>query len=82
MVKWLRLRPLTAATRVRIPVESPQKDICFSDVFLCYAENTSEQYSLQDKSAHNEIRDFYAHMALTHESRFARYFCHYSGNIA
>ena len=23
MVKWLRLRPLTAATRVRIPVESP-----------------------------------------------------------
>ena len=38
--------------------------------------------SAQDKSAHNEIRDFYAHMALTHERRFARCFCRYSGNIA
>ena len=82
MVKRLRLRPLTAATRVRIPVESPQKDICFSDVFLCYAENTSERYFLQDKSAHNEIRDFYAHMALTHERHFARCFCRDSVNIA
>ena len=26
----------------------------------------------KDKSAHNEIRDFYAHMALTDERRFAR----------
>ena len=34
-----------------------------------------------DKSAHNEIRDFYAHMALTHKRRFARCFCRYSGNI-
>ena len=34
-----------------------------------------------DKSAHNEIRDFYAHMALTHERRFERCFCRYSGNI-
>ena len=82
MVKRLRLRPLTAATRVRIPVESPQKDICFSDVFLCPAGNTSERYFLQDKSAHNEIRDFYAHMALTHERHFARCFCRDSGNIA
>ena len=39
------------------------------------------QYFLQDKSAHNEIRDFYAHMALTHERRFARCFCRDSGNI-
>jgi len=39
------------------------------------------QYFLQDKSAHNEIRDLYAHMALTHERRFARCFCRYSGNI-
>ena len=31
---------------------------------------------------HNEIRDFYAHMALTHERHFARCFCRYSGNIA
>ena len=31
---------------------------------------------------HNEIRDFYAHMALTHERRFARCFCRDSGNIA
>ena len=36
----------------------------------------------KDKSAHNEIRDFYTHMALTHERHFARYFCRYSGNIA
>ena len=35
-----------------------------------------------DKSAHHEIRDFYAHMALIHERRFARYFCRYIGNIA
>ena len=35
-----------------------------------------------DKSAHNEIRDFYAHMALTYERRFERCFCRYSGNIA
>gem|GEM_PF-5645553 len=35
-----------------------------------------------DKSAHSEIRDFYAHMALTHERHFARCFCRYSGNIA
>ncbi len=27
MVKRLRLRPLTAATRVRIPIESPQKNL-------------------------------------------------------
>ena len=27
---------------------------------------------------HNEIRDFYAHMPLTHERRFARCFCRYS----
>ena len=46
--------------------------------------DTSLQYgcSCWDKSAHNEIRDFYAHMALTHERRFARCFCRYSGNIA
>ncbi len=31
---------------------------------------------------HNEIRDFYAHMPLTHERRFARCFCRDSGNIA
>ena len=34
-----------------------------------------------DKSAHHEIRDFYAHMALIHERRFARCFCQYFGNI-
>ena len=39
-------------------------------------------HSFLDKSAENEIRDFYAHMALTHERRFARCFCRYSGNIA
>ena len=38
-------------------------------------------YTHLDKSAHNEIRDFYAHMALTHERRFARCFCRDSGNI-
>ena len=32
-----------------------------------------------DKSAHHEIRDFYAHMALMDERRFARYFCRYIG---
>ena len=32
---------------------------------------------MQDKSAHNEIRDFYAHMALTYERHFARCFCRY-----
>ena len=31
------------------------------------------------KSAHHEIRDFYAHMALMDERRFARYFCRYIG---
>ena len=36
----------------------------------------------KDKSAHNEISDFYAHMALTYERHFARCFCRYSGNIA
>ena len=36
----------------------------------------------KDKSAHNEIRDFYAHMALTDERRFVRCFCRYLGNIA
>ena len=35
-----------------------------------------------DKSAHHEIRDFYAHMALMDEHRFARYFCRYIENIA
>ena len=35
-----------------------------------------------DKSAHHEIRDFYAHMALIHERRFARCFCRYFGDIA
>ena len=34
-----------------------------------------------DKSAHNEIRDFYAHMALTYERHFERCFCRYFGNI-
>ena len=32
-----------------------------------------------DKSAHHEIRDFYARMALMDEHRFARYFCRYIG---
>ena len=36
----------------------------------------------KDKSAHNEIKDFYVHMALTDECRSASYFCRYSGNIA
>ena len=36
-------------------------------------------FLFKDKSAHNEIRDFYAHMALTHERHFARCFCRYSG---
>ena len=36
----------------------------------------------EDKSVHNEIEDFYAHMSLIHERRPARYFCRYSGNIA
>ena len=31
---------------------------------------------------HNEIRDFYAHVALAHERRFARCFCRDSGNTA
>ena len=35
-----------------------------------------------DKRAHNEIRDFYAHMVLTYERHFAMRFCRYSGNIA
>ena len=37
---------------------------------------------IQENSAHNEIGAFYAHMVLTHERRFARWFCHDSGNIA
>ena len=36
----------------------------------------------KDKSMHNEIRAFYAHMALTHERRFVRCFCLDSENIA
>lgn len=36
----------------------------------------------KDKSAHNEIGDFYAHMALAHERRFIRCFCLDSENIA
>ena len=36
----------------------------------------------EDKSVHNEIEDFYAHMSLIHERRPARYFCRYSENIA
>ena len=36
----------------------------------------------KDKSMHNEIRAFYAHMALTHECRFVRCFCLDSENIA
>ena len=32
--------------------------------------------NIRDKSAHNEIRDFYAHMALTYERHIARCFCH------
>lgn len=36
---------------------------------------------VKDKSVHNEIKDFYAHMSLTYERRSARRFCHYSGNI-
>ena len=48
MVKRLRLRTLTAATRVRIPVESPQKDICFSDVFLFFAGNIAMRYFLRN----------------------------------
>ncbi len=48
MVKRLRLRPLTAATRVRIPVESPQKDICFTDVFLFFAGNIAMRYFLRN----------------------------------
>ena len=31
---------------------------------------------------HNEICDFYAHMARMDERRFVRYFCRDSGNIA
>ena len=38
-------------------------------------------YASKDKSVHNEIKDFYAHMSLTHERRSARCFCRYSGNI-
>ena len=41
-----------------------------------------QAFSFSDKSAHNEIRDFYAHMALSYERHFARCFCRYSGNIA
>lgn len=37
--------------------------------------------AVKDKSVHNEIKDFYAHMSLTYERRSARHFCHYSGNI-
>ena len=36
----------------------------------------------EDKSAHNETCDFYAHMALMNEHRFVWYFCRYSENIA
>lgn len=36
----------------------------------------------KDKSAHSEIRAFYAHRALTHERRFIRCFCLDSENIA
>ena len=47
-----------------------------------YHHISCRYFLFKDKSAHNEIRDFYAHMALTHERRFARCFCRYSGNIA
>ena len=36
----------------------------------------------QDKSAHNEVKDFYAHMSLMDACRSARCFCRYSGSIA
>ena len=39
-------------------------------------------FRIKAKSAHHEIRDFYAHMVLVDERRFARCFCRYSGNIA
>ena len=50
------------------------------------AENESaislyDEKTYRDKSAHNVIRDFYAHMSLTHERRFVRCFCRDSGNI-
>ena len=40
-----------------------------------------QAFPFSDKSTHHEIRDFYAHMALTYERHFARCFCRYSGNI-
>ena len=36
----------------------------------------------RDKSVHNAICDFYAHMARNRERRFARCFRRYFGNIA
>ena len=62
---------------------------CFVWLFYHFAIGCSTNYCATfrlrrvlcawDKSAHTEIRDFYAHMALTHERHFARCFCRYSG---
>ena len=46
-------------------------------IFTVISELSCRTISYRDKSAHNEIRDFYAHMVLTYERRFARCFCRY-----
>ena len=58
--------------------------LVFNEIRKCFCSFLTKSANVQyliplrhakDKSEHNEIRDFYAHMALTDERRFARWFC-------
>ncbi len=71
----------TALVTLSIFMPAPADASCRRAGILLPPPSDRQEYP-KDKSAHNEIRDFYAHMALTYERRFARCFCRYSGNIA
>ena len=78
----LSCRRKAFSTRWSFEKEMPQQKpdlMCRSYCERFWQKNSTSHW---DKSAHSEIRDFYAHMALTHERHFARCFCRYSGNIA
>ena len=53
----------------------------YARLFLCIFSRV-KCFFASDKSVLNDIRDFYAHMALTNERSFVRCFCRDSGNIA
>ena len=68
--------------QVQEVIEMPQQKPDLMCRSYCERFRQKNSTSHWDKSAHSEIRDFYAHMALTRERHFARCFCRYSGNIA